>query len=437
VQAIDYNDLARNRDWLVNWQHQQWNRKADGLRLHLGSGHTHMDGYVNVDPYTEESDVKEDMRFLSFKPGSVIEIVCHHALEHIPMRDVYPALQHWYDILAPGGTVEIGMPDIELCAQEFVENPWDSKRWSHDIWYLFGGQTDDPSFSINWGHYPEEKLSFSAGQVHMNGFNLGRMVETLERIGFRMIHARNYDANGCAPSLFVYAEKPANRPLGNILEQDTVMGTFSNKTIYIEDLWASATKYLPETQFITRFTRYGINIGMTQLREDFIKTGKRYWCFLDDDIQFLHKDTMRHALETLVNGKYGAVSVYSSFDPKVLTEPYDPSRYPMVVTRPHKWATGYFILVDSEKVGHILPDLGLPYPNQSVDTSYSVSIRKAGYDIGISGDYVYHVRKNTIYYKNVLDETNDYLMKKWGQFYYDWARYDGNVIEWPIGSVGL
>ena len=415
VQPIDWTLLAQNRSWLINWQHEQWNRKADGLRLHLGSGHIHLDGYTNVDPYTDESDVKEDMRFLSFKPNTAGEIVSHHALEHIPMRDVFPTLRNWYEILAPGGTLEIGMPDVELCALWFLEAS-EKDRWDRCIWTLYGIETDE-------------------GQFHMAGFSLGHMIRMLEDIGFRMINAFNYDGNG-TPSLFVYVMKP-KEVTQSLLEEDVVIGTFSNKSTYIPKLWESCNKVLPQIPFITRMHRNGINIGMSLLREDFIASGKRYWCFLDDDIQFLHKDTIKNAVETLIAGKYGAVCVYSSFDPKVLSEPYDPKKYPMVVTRPLRFATGYFILVDSLKVGDILPDMNLPYPNQSVDTSYNVAIRKAGYDIGISADYVYHVFKNTLYYKHVIDETNAYLMKKWGQFYFDWAKYDGNVIEWPIGSVGM
>jgi hypothetical protein len=86
VQPINENELAVNRNWLLAWQDKQWKRDEAGLRLHLGSGHINLKGYVNVDPYTEESDCKDDMSHLSFAPNSAIEIVSHHALEHIPMR---------------------------------------------------------------------------------------------------------------------------------------------------------------------------------------------------------------------------------------------------------------------------------------------------------------------------------------------------------------
>jgi hypothetical protein len=416
VQSIDKNEMARNREKLMAWQREHWFRKEDNiLRLHLGSGHLYLNGYKNVDPYTIEADYKEDMRELpSFKSNTVNEIVSHHALEHIPQRDVFPTLQKWYDLLVPGGTLEIGMPDVELCMQTFLEAS-EKEKWDFDIFTLYGWQMEDSD------------TSFSLGQTHMAGFSLGRFVRMLEDIGFRMLEAYNYDGMG-TPSLFIYAIKPvAFENRGTILEQDTAIGTFTNKATCIVDLWKSVNKYIPHIKFMTRFNRGGINLGMSLLREDFVASGKRYWCFLDDDIQFLNSDIIKNALELLVKEKYGAVTVYSTFNTDVFSKPYDASK---LISRSAKWAVGYFIMVDSHKVGNILPDMNLPDPNTSIDTSYSVDIRMAGYDIGMSSDYVYHLFKEVKSNPMVIDITNKYLMNKYGQFYYDWCQYPENVIEW-------
>jgi hypothetical protein len=73
--------------------------------------------------------------------------------------------------------------------------------------------------------------------------------------------------------------------------------------------------------------------------------------------------------------------------------------------------------------------MNLPYPNQSIDSSYGVEVKRAGYDIYISNDYVYHMFKDTKFWKNEIDGTNAYLHKKWGQFYFDNVIYDFNVID--------
>jgi len=430
MQAIDRLEMAQNRDLLLGWQKQHWNRKEDGIRLHLGSGHLKLKEYINIDPYTEESDRKDDMRSLNFKPNSVSEIISHHALEHIPMRDVWKTLNHWFEILSPNGTIEIGMPDVELCCQSFLEGS-EREKWGRYIWTIYGAQSEDNTLSTKKEWDTRDNFDFSSGQVHMGGFSLGHFTRMLEDIGFKMLSAFYYDGYG-TPSFFVFAKKPsvAEYPTPSILEKDVVIGTFSNKTKYIGELWASANKHLPHIPFITRFNRGVINQGMSILREDFINSGKRFWCFLDDDIIFLNPDIIKNAVSTLIKGKYGAVSVYSTFDRSVLIEPYDVSKKESVIERPHQWATGYFIMVDSHKVGHILPDMNLPDGNTSVDTTYSVAIRSEGFNIGISPDYVYHERKNTISNPVIIEETNKYLFEKWGRFYFDIARYDYNVIEW-------
>lgn len=433
-QAIDYNLFIENRNKLIFWQNQQWNRDTDGIRLHLGSGKVHLDKYINVDLYSNEADKKEDIRYLpSFKPNSVTEIVAHHVLEHIPIRDVFLSLQRWYEILAPNGTLEIGLPDFEIEAQLFLEAS-EKDRWEKHIWKIFGGQTEDPKFSMAGESTPYEYFEYADGQTHRGGFSLGFMIRMLEDIGFKMIDAYNYDAFGSA-SLFVYCFKPEPNPsFKSVLEQDCVIGTFTNKITYIRNEWKSAQKFIPQIPFITRYQRGDIVTGMTLLREDFLKTKKRYFCFLDDDVQFLNPNIIKNALEVLVSNKAGIVSTYSTFNPIALSEPYG-GRDNGLVSRKHRWATGYFILCDGWRVGDILPDLSLPWKNQSVDTSYSCSALANGFEIFINKDYMYHQCKNTKYFSNVINDTNAYLLNKWGNFYFSNIIYDGNVIEWPIGSV--
>jgi hypothetical protein len=428
LQPIDYAELARNRDWLVSWQHEQWNRKEDGLRLNLGSGRGRINGYINVDLYTEESDVKEDIRKLSYAKNSVTEIVCHHSLEHLPIRDVYPTLKHWFELLVPNGTIEVGLPDFELSVQAFLEAT-EKDRWEKHIYKVFGGQTENQKFSMAGNSDPKEYFDYAEGQVHRGGFSLGYFVRMVEDAGFKIINAFNYDAYG-SPSLFVYAMKPDIKKYiyNSLLEKDCAIGVFTHRTTYLPILWASTQKYFPQVQFITRINRGMINQNMSLLREDFIKSGKRYWIYLDDDIQFLNSNIIKNALETLVGEKYACVSVYSTFEKIALDEKYNPQREG-VEKRSTKWATGYFIMVDSQKVGYILPDMGLPDGNTAVDTSYSVDIRAAGYDIGNSPDYVYHLKKQVFSNLNVIQITNNYLINKWGQFYFDWAKYDYNVLD--------
>ena len=429
MQNIDYTELEFNKFRLVEWQQHQWNRDAVGLRLHVGSGHLHLSKYCNIDPYTEESDCKDDMRYLpSFEPNSAIEIVSEHSLEHIPIHQVYSTLKRWYEILVPNGTLEVGIPDVELLCQSFLEMS-EENRWKWGIFTLYGAQTNPDDIGGN-GLNLYDEFQIDEGQFHKGGFSLGIFIRMLETIGFKITNGFWYNGFN-TPSFFVYAYKPEPlKSLGTIIEQDCAIGTFSNKITYIKNLWKSCQKFIPHVQFITRINRGPINMGMELLRQDFIKSGKRFWIFMDDDIQILNSDIIKNALETLINEKYGIVGVYSTFNPNSITEPYNIKE---LTTRIYNgFIPGYFMLVDSEKVGDVLPDLSLPDPNTSIDTSYCSSIRAKGYDLGISADYVYHVDKGVTANTSVIDITNKYLMNKWGKFYFDWSTYQGCVIEWKI-----
>jgi len=432
LQQIDEDELNRNRDWLLNWQKNQWSRKAKGLRLHLGSGHILLPNYTNVDLYTPEADVHEDIRHLSFELNSAVEIISQHIIEHLPVREVWKTLNHWYSILAPGGTLEIGAPDCEICFQSFLEAP-ERAKWNRYLWTIFGAQTEADDFLAKNEWSPRDNLELNQGQIHQSGWTLGYFTRMLEDIGFKMLNSFWYDGMG-TPSFFIFAQKPLiSEPSKTILENDVAIGVFTHRTTYLPQLWASCQKHIPNIPFITRINRGPINVGMSLLRDDFIKSSKRYHIYLDDDIVFLNPDIVRNALESLVANKWAGVSVYSTFEKSALTELYN-SNKPELITRNHKWLTGYFICVDSQKVGNILPDLNLPDPNTACDTSFSVAMRAIGYDLGISKDYVYHTKKQVQSNPEVIQKTNEYLTNKYGDFYFQWAIYDNNIIDegWRI-----
>jgi hypothetical protein len=348
------------------------------------------------------------------------EIIAQHGLEHLPQRSIERTLRHWFDILAPGGTLELGVPDIELCMKWFLENT-EGDQWTKAIYTIYGCQMSDQVIN------PTEDEPFELGQVHMSGHTLKSLTDLLVNIGYEIIDSYNYDGYG-TPSAFVFARKPLP-DVGACFTDDVVMGTFTNRTTYLPALLDSVKKYLSNVPFIVKVNDGPININMELLRQDFLATNKRYWIFLDDDIQFLHKDTIKDAIKALIQNKWAAAHVYSTFDPDWIKNGYNVSGLQL---RETKWATGYFILVDSTLVGDIVPDQNLPDGNTAVDTSYSVEIRKRGYRIGIVPHVVYHTKKDTKVNDSIIEVTNKYLMGKYGQFYFDVAQYDNNVLEWKV-----
>ncbi len=199
-----------------------------------------------------------------------------------------------------------------------------------------------------------------------------------------------------------------------ILEKDIVMGTFTNIPDYLPALIESVNKFYPDVEFILQLDNLPINANMEELRKKFLATGKRFWLFLDHDIEFLYPDTLRIALETLMRGRYGLVGVYSTFDPYY-------NHDGNLVEREVGWVPGYFQMVDSFRFGDIQPDLNLPDANTSIDTSYCCSIRAKGGKIGIASSCVYHVWKPIPNWngQEIVRITDEYLYKKWGNYYKD------------------
>lgn len=207
------------------------------------------------------------------------------------------------------------------------------------------------------------------------------------------------------------------------LMDDVVIGTFTHSTEYLAALENSIKKYYPNVQYILQFDGVPIGPNFEALRKKFQESGKRYWVFLDHDIQFVSSDTIPIALETLIRNRFGCVGVYSSY-----YQHYQ-AKQEELVEREVGWVPGYFQMVDSRIVGHIAADLEIPFPNQSIDTSYCVSIRAEGYKIGIAPSWVYHQYKPlNLTYHQVINGTNQYLFNKWGQFYFDTTQYCGCLI---------
>jgi len=207
-----------------------------------------------------------------------------------------------------------------------------------------------------------------------------------------------------------------------ILEQEVVMGVFTHRTDYLPTLMESVKKYLPHIQFIVKIASGGINENMEKLRQDFLKTNKRFWVFLDDDIQFLDSEIIHKAVTDLLANKFGLIGVYSTFDPgyKLGADNLE--------CKEISWAPGYFMMVDSRYLSHITPDLSLPDPCTAIDTSYCVSVKASGFKIGISPSVVYHQKKEVWFDVEKGKLTDQYLYAKWGQFYYDNAGRIDNIV---------
>lgn len=137
--------------------------------LHLGCGNIKLSGFCNVDALqTIAADVIDDIRKLRrFPNGSAKEIYACHVLEHFGHDEVQPILRRWFEILEPGGTLRISVPDIDRIVGIYHDNPkhFETKGNSPWIGLIYGGQSTPYDF-------------------HKTGFKACWLVHLLEQCGY-------------------------------------------------------------------------------------------------------------------------------------------------------------------------------------------------------------------------------------------------------------
>lgn len=146
------------------------------LKLHLGCGQRHLDGYVNIDyPPAEHTvmvnpvaDEFADIRQLRYAAGSVSEVRLHHVFEHFSRPQAAALAAGWASWLEPGGLLRIEVPDFDRTALAALL-PWASRRTKAvAIRHLFG------SHEAHWA-------------CHWEGWHRASLESLLQALGFQDI----------------------------------------------------------------------------------------------------------------------------------------------------------------------------------------------------------------------------------------------------------
>jgi SAM-dependent methyltransferase len=99
-------------------------RASEPLRLHLGCGEQHFDGYVNIDLprhrheiMTVRPDFEADITSMTMPAASVDEIRLHHVFEHFNRVVALGMLIRWRTWLKDGGLLVVETPDFIATAR--------------------------------------------------------------------------------------------------------------------------------------------------------------------------------------------------------------------------------------------------------------------------------------------------------------------------------
>jgi glycosyltransferase involved in cell wall biosynthesis/SAM-dependent methyltransferase len=147
------------------------------LKLHLGCGERHLQGYINIDyPQSEHTvmhpaaDFCADIVDIVFPPGTVDEVRLHHVFEHFDRVEGLGLLIRWHTWLRTGGTLRIETPDLIGSAKVLLSQPsWKIKMGI--VRHLSGDHAS------SWGY-------------HLDHWFAERFEHTLSRFGFDVVNVR-------------------------------------------------------------------------------------------------------------------------------------------------------------------------------------------------------------------------------------------------------
>jgi len=166
------------------------------LKLHLGCGMQHHDGFINIDcKTTPATDLVCDIRSLPYGNDTIDVIESYHVLEHIPVclhanissdyGEKYAALiavlKEWHRVLKKDGQLVIEMPDLDGVMRA----------------YLAADEAMREQLLI--GIYGSYRCGDNV-DIHRWGANEERLTYLLEKAGFRYIKAvppQDYHVKDC------------------------------------------------------------------------------------------------------------------------------------------------------------------------------------------------------------------------------------------------
>lgn len=138
------------------------------IKLNLGCGAHIRKGWINVDKYIDIEALKRkegwyknaiyeeggkfvqaDIVKLPFEDNYADHIELQQVLEHLPYRDVTPALTEIYRVLKPGGRFVVSVPNFDGLALDWLDmrmKEFNEKAYINQMEVVFGSQVSNGEF---------------------------------------------------------------------------------------------------------------------------------------------------------------------------------------------------------------------------------------------------------------------------------------------------
>ena len=137
------------------------------MKLHLGCGKRHLNGYLNIDARDDVgADMVMDVTHLDdISAGTVDLIYACHVLEHVPRNQTLDVLREWRRVLKPGGLLRLAVPDFRALCRLYRDD-------RVPLWRLIGPLVGRQDYD---------------GNTHYNIFDYDYLAWHLEQAGFHSV----------------------------------------------------------------------------------------------------------------------------------------------------------------------------------------------------------------------------------------------------------
>lgn len=151
----------------------------NNIKLHLGCGENHLNGYINIDfPLTEHTlqsksgaDLYADITKLSFPQKSISEVRNHHTFEHFNRQTALALVAAWAYWLSDNGTLMIETPDFGESIKQLLSNSYTYVQKQVVLRHVFG------SHEAYWA-------------THYDGWSKEKYEHILPRLGFAITNVK-------------------------------------------------------------------------------------------------------------------------------------------------------------------------------------------------------------------------------------------------------
>jgi SAM-dependent methyltransferase len=120
-------------------------RSRQQRKLEIGPGPQRIPGFetLNVVAASNVDYLWNAAKRLPFRSNTFELVYASHILEHIPWYETEQVLAEWVRIVAPGGRLEIWVPDgLKICKAFVDAEERTSNDYEEDGWYRFNEQKD-------------------------------------------------------------------------------------------------------------------------------------------------------------------------------------------------------------------------------------------------------------------------------------------------------